>query len=103
MVRLALIGCDAASNYAAVLPRVRNAEIVATVDYDGDKARWAAETLGAQSLASIDQALVADHIDAVLIHVRDGGPVGRQAAEAGKHVFVAGIPGFVGSANGRGN
>ena len=94
MVRLALIGCDTVSDYVAVLPRVRNAEIVATVDDDGDKARRAAETLGAQSLASIDKVLTTDHIEAMLIHVRDGGSVGRQAAEAGKHVFVAGIPGL---------
>ncbi len=94
MVRLALIGCDIASDYAAVLPRVRNAEIVATVDDDGDKARWAAETLGAQALDSIDEALAADHIDAILIHVLDAGSVGRQAADAGKHVFVADISGL---------
>ena len=94
MVRLALIGCDTASDYVAVLPRVRNADIVATVDDDGDKARRAAETLGAQALDSIDKALASDHIDAVLIHVRDGGPVGRQAANAGKHVFVAGMLGM---------
>ena len=58
MVRLALIGCDTASDYVAVLPRVRNAEIVATIDDDDGKARWAAETLGAQSLASIGQTLM---------------------------------------------
>ena len=93
MVRLALIGCDTTSDYMAVLPRVRNAEIVATVDDDGDKARMAAEILGAQSLASIDKALATDHIDAILVHARDGGSVARQAANSGKHVFVAGIPG----------
>lgn len=93
MVRLALIGCDTTSDYVGVLPRVKNAEIVATVDDDGDKARWAAETLGAQSLASIDKVLATDNIDATLIHVRDGGSVGLQAADAGKHVFVAGMPG----------
>ena len=82
MVRLALIGCDTASDYVAVLPRVRSADIVATVDDDGDKARWAAKTLGAQVLNSIDKALASDHIDAVLIHARNGGPVGRQAANA---------------------
>ncbi|MCY4529317.1 MAG: Gfo/Idh/MocA family oxidoreductase [Chloroflexi bacterium] len=93
MVRLALIGCDTTSDYVAVLPRVRNAEIVATVDDDGDKARWAAETLGAQSLASIDKALASDLIDATLVHARDGVSVARQAANAGKHVFLAGIQG----------
>ncbi len=82
MVRLALIGCDTASDYVAVLPRVRNADIVATVDDDGDKASWTAEALGAQALDSIDKALASDHIDAILIHVCDGGPVGRQAANA---------------------
>ncbi len=94
MVRLALIGCDTASDYVAVLPRVRNADIVATVDDDGDKARRAAETLGAQALDSIDKALASDHLDAILVHVLDGGSVGRQAANAGKHVFVAGMLGM---------
>lgn len=94
MVRLALIGCDTASDYVAVLPRVRNADIVATVDDDGDKARWAAETLGAQALDSIDGVLATGHIDAVLIHVHVGGSVGLQAANAGKHVFVAGMLGM---------
>ncbi len=94
MVRLALIGWDTASNYAAVLPRVRNAEIVAVVDDDGDKARRAAETLGAQSLASIDELLSTNDIDAVLIHGRDCGSLGREAARAGKHVFIAGISGI---------
>lgn len=94
MVRLALIGCDTASDYVAVLPRVRNAEIVATVDDDGDKARRAAETLGAQALDSIDKALASDHLDAILVHDHDGGSVGRQAANAGKHVFVAGMLGM---------
>lgn len=59
-------------------------------------ARQAAETLGAQSIASIDGVLTADHVDAVLIHVRDGASVARQAAIAGKHVFVAGMPESVG-------
>lgn len=94
MVRLALIGCNTASDYVAVLPRVMNAEIVATVDDDGDKARWAAETLSVQSLASIDKVLSADHIDSTLIHFSDGASVGRKVVKAGKHVFVEGIPGL---------
>jgi predicted dehydrogenase len=86
-------GCDAAADYAATLSRVSRAEIIATVDSDEDKARSAANTLHAGIFSSSLDDLLADHsddFDAVLIHSDDKASLGRQAASAGKHVFIGG-------------
>lgn len=93
MVRLALIGCDAAADYAATLARVSAAEIVATVDSDAGKLHSATEALGVKiSSLSLDDLLTnhSDDFDAVLIHSDGKVSLARQAANAGKHVFVAG-------------
>ncbi len=103
MVRLALIGCDAAADYAAALPRTHGVQFTATVDPDADKARTAAESLGAATPSPSLHDLLANNdiaIDAVLIHSDDKATLAHLAASAGKHVFVAGsIGGSVVEAN----
>lgn len=91
MINLALVGCGgiSAAHRARFDAQKDRMKVVATVDPDLDKARAAAEQLGA-SIATTDYREVLDKVDAALLalphHLHH--PIGMDFLNAGVHVLM---------------
>ena len=91
MLKLALLGCGAISQWhrraCAELPRVR---IAACIDTDESRAREAARESGAQSFATLGEALAVADLDAVIVMLphRLHEPASLEVLAAGKHLLL---------------
>jgi len=91
MIRLALVGCGNISHtHAASFEKnAGRMKVVATVDVDAERARQAAQVVGAQRAAT-DFREVLNDVDAVLLatphHLHH--PMGLECIAAGKHVLM---------------
>ena len=93
MIRLALIGCDSAASYVAILSRLSGAAITAAAAADPVAAMSARVALGASASGASLGGLLADHrdsFDAVVVDApaHSRGRLAIAAARAGKHVLV---------------
>ena len=93
MIRIALIGCNAAADYGPAASRLQGAKFVAAVDPHGAAAEDAARALDASIRAASFKELIdrnAAALDAVMIRSTNDPPaeIVARAAAAGKHVML---------------
>jgi UDP-N-acetyl-2-amino-2-deoxyglucuronate dehydrogenase len=89
-IGVALVGCGIiGAVHARALRQIEGADLVAVVDPVGEKASRLAAEFGCEA-ADLDSALGRSDVDVVSICTPSGlhGPLGAQAAAAGKHVLV---------------
>jgi 2-desacetyl-2-hydroxyethyl bacteriochlorophyllide A dehydrogenase len=90
-LRIGLLGCgDIAGFNAAAIREAPNADLVACYDPVHGLAEDLASSYGAEAVQSSDALLERDDIDAVLLSLPHHlhGPLGAEAATAGRHVIV---------------
>ena len=90
-LRIGLFGCgDIGVQNAAAIVAAPNVELVACYDPAGALAEDVARTHGAEAAPTSDALLGNDGVDAVVLSVPHDlhGPLGAEAAAAGKHVVV---------------
>ena len=91
-IQIAMVGCgQIADVHFQAIASLKNAQLVATVDCELERARRAAETYGAgRATTDYDEVLADGKIDAVVLclphHLH--APFAIRAAEAGKHALV---------------
>ncbi len=90
-LRFALVGCGVIGpTHAEAIQSLPDAQLVAVVDIDAERARKLADTYGAKPYSNLAEMLAQEQVDVVNICVPSGlhGEVACQVMRTGRHVIV---------------